>query len=225
MKAILFDLFGTLVDNMTVADISIMHGRIATVLHVPASEFEEGWKQTFQTRARGSYGSTAAAIAAAAACCSVPYNASEIDRAVEIRTEIMREWLTPRPDAISTLVALRGREFKTGLLSNCTEDVPMLWPSLPFVDVIEHPLFSCSEGLRKPMLEFYQRAFERMDVAPEDCLYVADGDNGELAAAKSLGMPVIMIRPSWLLNDYRHNPEEDWDGPRIERLSELLDIV
>ena len=44
---------------------------------------------------------------------------------------------------------------------------------------------------------------------------------GELAAAVQIGMPAIMIRPSELLNDYR-TEEEDWDGPTIERLSDLL---
>jgi FMN phosphatase YigB (HAD superfamily) len=72
------------------------------------------------------------------------------------------------------------------------------------------------------MPEFFNRALERLKVSASECLFVADGDNGELAAAKKIGMPAVMIRPSDLLNDYRQDPEEDWDGPRIERLSELL---
>src|ERR1041385_1131042 len=149
MKAILFDLFGTLVDNMTVADVSSMHARVASALQVDPIEFETGWKQTFHQRSRGEFGSTAGAMIAAAKCCSTPYNESAIDEAVKIRTEIMRFWLTPRADALSTLEAFKGRGLKTGLLSNCTEDVPMLWPAHPFAAVIDHPLFSCSEGLRK----------------------------------------------------------------------------
>ena len=225
MKAILFDLFGTLVDNMTVADVSSMHARIATALNVDPIEFETGWKQTFHARSRGEFGSTAGAMIAAAKCCSTSYREEAIEEAVNVRMEIMHHWLTPRPDAVSTLEAFKGRGLMTGLLSNCTEDVPLLWPAHPFAAVIDRPLFSCSEGLRKPMPEFYERALERMQVAANECVYVADGDNGELAAAKKLGFEVIMIRPSNLLNDYRQDPEEDWDGPRIERLSELLEML
>jgi hypothetical protein len=36
-------------------------------------------------------------------------------------------------------------------------------------------------------------------------------DNGELTQARALGMPVVMIRPSDILNDYRKDPEEDWN--------------
>jgi len=64
-----------------------------------------------------------------------------------------------------------------------------------------------------------------MNVKAAECLFVADGDNGELAAARKLGFDVVMIRPSWLLNDYRQNAEEDWEGPRIERLSELIQYL
>jgi putative hydrolase of the HAD superfamily len=224
MKAVLFDLFGTLVDNATNAQLQVLHIKIATVLGVSPEEFENGWKTTFQIRSRGLYGSVKGSIIAAASKCSVPFDEAAVPQAVKIRYEFVRDWLTPRPDALETILQLRNQGYRIGLLSNCTEDVPDIWPSLAFSEVIDEPLFSCLEGLRKPMPEFYHRALGRLNVAASDCLYVADGDNGELAAAKKLGMPVVMIRPSDLLNDYRQDPEEDWDGPRIERLSELLHL-
>jgi putative hydrolase of the HAD superfamily len=224
MKAVLFDLFGTLVDNATVAQVSSLHKALADVLGVSHQEFADGWVATFQERSRGEHGSMLGSIAAAASRCSVAYDKSALPRAAEIRYEFTRGWLTPRPDAVETLSELRNRGLKIGLLSNCTGEVPLIWPSITLAPVIDEPLFSCQEGLRKPMPEFFERAMARLDVSSSECLYVADGDNGELAAAKKLGMPVVMIRPSGLLNDYRQNPEEDWDGPRIERLSELLDL-
>jgi putative hydrolase of the HAD superfamily len=224
MKAVLFDLFGTLVDNATVAQVSSLHAAIAEAIGVPAHEFEAGWVATFQERSRGMHGSVVGSIVAAAARCSVPYDESALPRAAEIRHAFTRGWLTPRPDAVATLSALRTRGLKIGLLSNCTGEVPVIWPSLTLAPVIDEPLFSCEEGLRKPMPEFFLRALDRLGVSASECLYVADGDNGELAQARALGMPVVMIRPSDLLNDYRQNAEEDWDGPRIERLSELLEF-
>jgi putative hydrolase of the HAD superfamily len=222
IKAILFDLFGTLVDNPTNAEVAQLHSEIASVLGVPADEYAIGWKATFQERARGDHGSVGQSIAAAALHSSKSFNESALPRAVEIRYEFTRSWLTPRPDALDTLSQLRNRGFKIGLLSNCTDEVPVIWPSLTIASMFDEPLFSSQERLRKPMPEFFNRALERLNVNADECLYVADGDNGELAAAKKIGMPVVMIRPSDLLNDYRQDPEEDWDGPRIERLSELL---
>ncbi len=224
MKAVLFDLFGTLVDNPTNAEVAQIHQEIAFALGIPAEEYARGWKATFQERARGSHGSIAQSIAAAAAISGNSFDETALPRAVEIRYEFTRGWLTPRPDAFSTLSQLKNRGLKIGLLSNCTDEVPEIWPSLTIASMFDEPLFSSKELLRKPMPEFYHRAFERLNVLAPECLFVADGDNGELAASKKIGMPVVMIRPSDLLNDYRQDPEEDWDGPRIERLSELLHL-
>ncbi len=224
MRAVLFDLFGTLVDNPTTAEVSQLHQEVASVLGVPTEDFAKGWKETFHDRAQGKHGSVAQSIAAAATMNGRVINQNELPRAVEIRYEFTRGWLTPRKDALSTVKELKNRGLKIGLLSNCTDEVPEIWPSLNIASMFDEPLFSSQERLRKPLPEFYHLALERLKVAASECLYVADGDNGELAAAKKLGMPVVMIRPSDLLNDYRQDPEEDWDGPRIERLSELLHL-
>jgi putative hydrolase of the HAD superfamily len=224
MKAVLFDLFGTLVDNPTNAEVSSLHSAIAEVLGVRAEEYAKGWKATFQERARGDHGSIAQSIAAAAVMSGNLFDEAALPRAVEVRYEFSRNWLMPRPDAFHTLSQLKDRGFKIGLLSNCTDEVPEIWPSLTIASMFDVPLFSSQERLRKPMPEFFLRALERLNVSASDCLFVADGDNGELAAAKKLGMPVVMIRPSDMLNDYRQDPEEDWDGSRIERLSELLHL-
>jgi putative hydrolase of the HAD superfamily len=224
MKAVLFDLFGTLVDNPTNAEISQLRDEVAAVLCIPAEDYAKGWKETFHDRAQGKHGSVAKSIAAAALKFNTSFNEAGLERAVEIRYEFTRSWLTPRPDAHSTISQIKNRGMKIGLLSNCTDEVPEIWPSLTIASMFDEPLFSSKELLRKPMPEFYHRALERLNVPAPECLFVADGDNGELAAAKKLGMPVVMIRPSDLLNDYRQDPEEDWDGPRIERLSELLHL-
>ncbi len=218
MKAVLFDLFGTLVDNMTNAQVEQFRHDVADSLKVEREEFKHGWSATFPQRAAGNW-STAEMIAAAADLCSAKYSSAGLERAVAIRREFMRRWLTPQPDAFSTLRELKQRGFRIGLLSNCSSEVPELWPSLEFAFVIEIPLFSCREWLRKPMPEFFLRALERLEVAPPECLYVADGDSGELASATALGMPAMMIRNGE--DEFRIDSEE-WDGPRIERLSELL---
>ncbi|HET6401206.1 MAG TPA: HAD family hydrolase [Candidatus Kapabacteria bacterium] len=218
MKAVLLDLFGTLVDNMTNAEVEQFRHDVADTLTVEREEFKRGWSATFPQRAAGNW-STAEMIAAAADLCSAKYSPAGLECAVAIRRDFMRRWLTPRHDAVSTLRELKQKGFRIGLLSNCSSEVPELWPSLEFAPLIEFPLFSCREGLRKPMPEFFFRALERLEVTPPDCLYVADGDSGELAASKALGMPAMMIRNG---DDEFRIDSEEWDGPRIERLSELL---
>ena len=223
MKAVLFDLFGTLVDNATNPQVASVLNDMADALQLPRDEFAAGWKTTFTDRSRGLHGSISGSIAAAASQCNGEYSEAGLARAVEIRIMFVRAWLTPRKDAVETIVKLREKGFRLGLLSNCSKEVPELWISHPFAELINVPLFSCNEGLRKPTLEFYYRALERLNVRSHECLYVADGDNGELAAASGVGMEVIMIRVPEEIDPFLNN-REDWDGPRIERLSELLHL-
>ncbi len=225
MKAVLFDLFGTLVDNPTNEQVFSLHASIAEVLGVPPEEYAKGWKLTFHDRASGLHGSIAKSIAAAAKQCSAIYKEEALEQAVIIRHEFTKTWLTPRSDAVSTIAELKGRGLKIGLLSNCTAEVPEIWPKIAFAPIIDQPLFSCNEGLRKPMPEFYERALTRLGVQPAECLYVADGDNGELKQSKALGISTVMIRNSGQLNDYRTDPEDDWTGPKIECLSDLLTLI
>jgi putative hydrolase of the HAD superfamily len=222
MKAILFDLFGTLVDNMTNAEVEQFRNDVADALEVDRGEFSRGWSATFHDRGIGKYGSPKEMIAAAALNCSSPYSVTGLERAVEIRRGFSQRWLTPRTDAMSTIHALRQRGFKIGLLSNCSNEMPEIWETLDMAKVIDAPLFSCREGLRKPMPEFFLRALDKLQVTTSECLYVADGDNGEMAAATALGIPAILIRSG---DDEFRQEAEEWDGPRIERLSELLHLI
>lgn len=219
MKAVLFDLFGTLVDNFTNAAVEQYRNDVADALQVDRSEFRRGWSATFYDRSLGKYASMKELLAAAAYYGGSKYSSEGLERAVEIRREFSRAWLTPRADATSTLHELKHRDFKIGLLSNCSNEIPEIWQSLEIAKLIDIPLFSCREKLRKPMPEFFQRALEKFQVKPSECLYVADGDNGEMAAATGLGIPAILIRNG---DDEFRQDAEEWNGPRIERLSELL---
>ena len=225
MKAVLFDLFGTLVDNPTNAIVDRHRSAIALAIGVDPIEFSKGWKMTFHERVTGSLRTSEEIILAAAFHCSSSYSPSGIPQAIAYRKEFSIQSLVARDDALETLRELKRRGYVTGLLSNSADEEPNIWPSLDMAAYIDEPLFSFTEGFRKPMSEFYLRALQRLNVEPGECLYVADGDNGELAAAKKIGMEVVMIRPSSLLNDYRQDPEDDWAGPRIERLSDLLSLL
>ena len=73
--------------------------------------------------------------------------------------------------------------LRTALISNCSPDVPELWPTTPYVQLIDEPLFSCVERLVKPDSNLYLRAWTRLGVGPEDCVYVGDGGDHELTGA------------------------------------------
>ena len=118
MKAVLFDLFGTLVDNFTNAALEQYCSDVADALEVDRGEFRRGWSSTFFERSVGKYNSLSEVLAAAASFCSSNYSPEGLERGVEIRRQFSRAWLTPRPDATAYSEELRQRGFRIGLFSN-----------------------------------------------------------------------------------------------------------
>ena len=131
---------------------------------------------------------------------------------------------TVRPHAVETLSLLRARGHTTGLISNCSVGIPELWQGTPLAPLVDVPILSCIEGLMKPDARIYELACERLRVMPKDCLYVADGENGELAAADKVGMHPVLIRvPN--VTQAVGGEADSWQGPAITSLAEVLDLV
>ena len=222
-RAIIFDLFGTLVnDFMSVAGQS--HDELAVILGVPYEPFMKQWREITARRTLGEFQTVEASIEHVCGALGVPVNTEQMAKAVEFRLEYTRRALVPKPDAVATLVQLKRTGFKVGLLSNCSIEIPILWPETEFAELIESPVFSSRERLKKPDPRIYHIACERLGVAPQDCLYIADGENYELTAARKVGMHPVLIKTSETHKEVRREARE-WNGTTISSLTELLPRV
>ena len=70
------------------------------------------------------------------------------------------------------------------MISVCSGDVEDVWDETPLAPHFDDVVLSCAVGLRKPDPAIYQLACERLGVEPEECLFVGDGANDELAGAE-----------------------------------------
>ncbi len=52
-RAVIFDLFGTLVENFTVAEYERVLSEMAAILGAPPAEFRQAWLDTFRGRTTG----------------------------------------------------------------------------------------------------------------------------------------------------------------------------
>jgi FMN phosphatase YigB (HAD superfamily) len=92
--------------------------------------------------------------------------------------------------------------------------------------LIKSPVFSCSVGIKKPNSRIYQIAAASLRVEPRACLYVADGDIGELQGAIGVGMGAVRIRaPYEEAGNTLRVSEEDWQGLTISSLRQVLGLV
>lgn len=224
-QAVIFDLFGTLVnDFMSAAGQS--HDELAATLGVPYEPFMKLWREITGRRTLGEFQTVEASIEHVCGALGVPVNAAQMAKAVEFRLEYTRRALVPKPDAVATLAQLKHTGFKVGLLSNCSIEIPILWPETEFADLIESPVFSSRERLKKPDPRIYHIACERLSVAPEDCLYIADGENHELKAAADFGMsPALILPTSDEPRGELRQEAREWQGTSISTLSEVLELT
>ncbi len=151
-----------------------------------------------------------------------PAKQDDTKRAAQIRSDFERGvMLAPRADTVEVLSRLKSQDLKIGLVSNCTLDVPVIWPDTPLAPLFDVTVFSSSAGVLKPDPHIYLLATEQLGVQPEDCLYVGDGGSQELTGAAKVGMTPVLIRVPG--KDFV--VREEWDGPRVSSLTELLTLV
>lgn len=227
VQGIIFDLFGTLVDNVQPRDWVEFLTIAAGTLGVPTRQFARVWSMdTRLKRARGDFQTVDEALRFVCQRLGIVVTEAKIAAVSELRWEYTRRSLQPRQDAVATLETLRARGHRIGLVSDCTAEVPGLWHTTPFVDLIDAPVFSCSAGAVKPDPTLFQSACEALALEPASCVYVGDGGGDELNAAERLGMRSILIcarheEPLVLTRPGLERFKED----RIACLDELLDVL
>lgn len=223
--AVIFDLFGTLVDDF-VSSTGQMNAELLTALDVPREPFMQHWRKTSEMRTIGALQTVEASIDHVCTTIGEQVTAERMAKAVEIRLKYIRRALEPRADALPTLRQLKDDGYKIGLLSNCSIEIPILWPETPLADLFDSAVFSSRERLKKPEPSIYRLVCDRLRMPPEACLYVADGENFELAAAAQVGLRPVLIRnpspdrPSELLRE-----AEEWEDAAVSNLPEILTIA
>jgi putative hydrolase of the HAD superfamily len=224
-KAVIFDLFGTLVDDFG-SSVGQMHHEMAAALAVPYEQFLALWGQTAKMRIIGVFETVEANIRYVCDTIKVSPSAKQLEKAVEVRMKYIGQALRPRPDAISTISELKNTGHKIGLLSNCSIEIPILWQETAFADLFDTTVFSSRERLKKPDTRIFNLACERLGAMPASCLYIADGEDHELKAAASVGLHAVLIRTSSQKNRGElHQEARDWQGPSIDSLKEVLQLV
>lgn len=227
-QAVIFDLFGTLVDVFSRRGYEDVLAEMTSILKAPHDEFTRLWLDTAKWRGAGVFQTLEENIEYICRELEVNIVDTKIQLAKQVRFDYVARSLKPRRDALEVLSRLKSEGYRTGLISNCSTEPPVIWQDTPFAPLIDVAVFSSSVGLQKPDPRIYQLAVEQLAVKPGNCLYIGDGDEHELTGAAQVGMhPVLIRNPSEDSTDvYRVNVEvEQWDGPVISSLQEVLTLL
>ncbi len=224
--AVIFDLFGTLVDNYVGPPYTAAQLEIASLLNVPPDDFLRVWIDLRPQRDIGAFETIDGDIRQVCKLLGVRHNPAMISRAVTARENAYLKAIKVRPDAVPTLQRLRASGHKTGVVSDCGFEIPRVWRRTPLAAHIDATVFSAEEGCTKPDLRMYGAVCNRLGIAPDRCLYVGDGGSRELTGAKAAGMHPVLIRVEYEreLDQYRPDALE-WAGPVIHTIEQVLDLV
>lgn len=225
-QAVIFDLFGTLIDNLPFEGFGHLLTDMATILAAPREEFAREWVATFDQQAVGFFTIWEENISHVCRACNFMPSPARVAMAARLLPEFVACSIQLRPDALETVSQLKSTGYKIGLVSDCSMEIPALWPTLPLAALIDQPVFSCAVGVRKPDPRIYRLACERLGVRPQECLYVGDGSSRELTGAAQLGMQPVLISVPYDRDYDQWRPDAvEWRGARIARLSDLLSVI
>lgn len=224
-KAIIFDLFGTLVDNFRKHAYDKVYRSMVNALDVPYEAFTNAFGRSFSDRCQGKYDTIEANLEASCAEIGASPSSDRIEAAAKLRYDFTSKTLQPRESVSAALAQLKQDGLQIGLITDCGPDVPLLWSDTPLSSLIDVPVFSCNEKVRKPDPEIYRRALARLGRTAEECVYVGDGGSAELSGARKVGLLPILRRID-LTEIYDARPEvESWEGLAVDEIEELPGLV
>ncbi|MDG4801963.1 HAD family hydrolase [Micromonospora sp. WMMD980] len=145
--------------------------------------------------------------------------AEQVARAADRRIALARRVLgRVAASTLAVLDALRADGHPLALISNATSETAEAWPDGPLAPRFDVTVFSCTVGLAKPDPAIYRTAAQRLGVAPDACVYVGDGADGELAGAAAVGMTVLRTTE-------HADTDPSWGGRMITSLGEVPDLL
>jgi putative hydrolase of the HAD superfamily len=219
---VLFDYFGTLTRAVRQGPV---HTRMSRHLGCEPDEWLDLMARTFYPRAGGRLGEPIDVLYDLAALLGARPGRPALRRVHAERVAAIGADGPLRPDAVPVLRAVRRRGLRIAVVSDCWYELPLLLPHLPVYPLLDARVYSVDVGRCKPHPAMYLAACERLDVAPQDCLYVGDGGSRELTGALAVGMVPIRLAAPDLVDHLTFRADHEFRGLSITSLSDLLPLV
>jgi len=182
IKAVIFDWGGVLIENPSPGMIRY----IAAFLGVAEEAFNEVDKKLLTVFQKG----TVSEDTVWEKVCQ-DLNVSK-PKVPSLWEEAFRRVYKPREKMFSLATALKKRDYKIGLLSN-TEVPAMKFFYKQRYDMFDATVFSCAEGTVKPERRIYERALEKLEVRPQEAVFI-DDRRDFIEGAREVNLNTILFK-------------------------------
>ena len=189
IKAIYFDLFFTLI----IPAYDKVNNEF-DILNMSADEWEQYAENEvlYRERALGLVKNETEIIDKIISFMPFKVSAVQKEKVLYAREERMKNALQMvSKEILDVLQKLDSMDIKLGLISNADSIDCKYWEQSPLFQYFHDAVFSCNVGMLKPDRQIYELAMQRLNVSPEQCLFVGDGGSNELYGAKSAGIGTV----------------------------------
>ncbi len=223
MKAILFDLFGTLVPNLPSAAWEACSDAIASTLNIDRMLYRQLSHNRFKDRMTGKVADGDDQFDSILEETGIETSRESRREAARLNRELLGKILIAKPETLETLDGIQSRGLKLGLITDCSTSAPELLDETPLGGYFEARSISAYLGVRKPDSKMYNHCIAMLGVDASDCIYVGDGNSEELVGARQCGMKTVWVdnreEQHW---HERFVPDGDYT---VNSLTELLPII
>lgn len=201
VKAVIFDMYETLITHFQSP--LYFGAQMAADIGIPEQKFREIWDPSEHDRTIGkvTLEEVIEKILKANDCYSENFVKELAGKRIAVKEDCFNHL---HPEIIPMFEALKEKGVKVGLISNCfSEEAKVIRESVlfPYFDAV---YLSYEQGVAKPEEEIFRRCMAKLNVKPEECLYVGDGGSYELETARKLGMNALQA--VWYLREGTTQP-------------------
>lgn len=116
-----------------------------------------------------------------------------LGQAIRQRHEEGRLWVRPVEGTREMLEGLRSAGLRLGVISNADGRVAEYLETAGLAECFEVIIDSAIVGVEKPDPRIFEIACERMDVAPDEVIYVGDTYEVDVVGARAAGIRAVLL--------------------------------
>lgn len=151
------------------------------------------------------------------------FSAIQKEQLLYAREERMKKALKMvSKEILDILERLKSMNIKLGLISNADCIDCKYWEQSPLFQYFDDAIFSCDVALLKPDRQIYELAMQRLNVLPDQCLFVGDGGSSELYGAKSAGMGTVFSEMLEVKNIEERKTISQYADYHVRHIDELF---
>jgi putative hydrolase of the HAD superfamily len=210
VKAILFDFWGTLVEN-GIFPSPVKQARYILRLRMTFKDFIIRFEKAVMTKPYNDLNEAFTAVC----------NEFQLDPQPFILEKLVGMWnkneLLGKPflETIEVLEYLKNKKIKIGLISNTTPSITRVLEKFDLNKYFDATMFSYDEGLLKTDPEMFMKLLKKLKVKPDDVIMIGDSLPTDIIGSRNAGIKSILLD--------RMNKREY--TPKIVNLRELKDLI